>query len=243
VFFEQERENNTGHCAKEMRFEGDIGRWFLQVQEQATLGMIRGQGVPKVLRVLDVGGGHGQVTGGLLYHGCEVVILGSAEVCKKRVIPFLDGVRCSFRVGNLISLPFADQEFDIVLSYRLLPHCERWPQLIGELCRVAKAAVIVDFPEVKSVNAIAPWLFTWKKGIEKNTRPFTCFKQVEVVQEFTRHGYDIGARYPEFFFPMVLHRAMRSPRVSAAVETFCRRIGLTELFGSPVILKMVRRVQ
>lgn len=222
------------------RFDGDIGKWFLKIQEQATTEMVRIFPSP---RVLDVGGGHGQVTDALLKHGCEVVILGSAEICKKRIEPFIDGMKCSFQVGNLIALPFADQEFDVVISYRLLPHCESWKQLVSELCRVARTAVIVDFPEVKSVNAIAPWLFKWKKGIEKNTRPFTCFKQVDVVQEFARHGYRVDERFPEFFFPMVLHRALKAPAVSAAVEKVCRGLRLTEMFGSPVILKMVRAVQ
>ena len=222
------------------RFEGDVGRWFLKIQEQITTEMV---GVFPSPRVLDVGGGHGQVTGALLENGCDVVILGSAESCRKRVEPFLDGHKCSFRVGNLIDLPFGNQEFDVVISYRLLPHCERWKQLIAELCRVAREAVIVDFPEVYSVNAIAPWLFKWKKGIEKNTRPFTCFKQVDVVREFADHGFRVDGRCPEFFFPMVLHRALNVPLVSAALEKGCRCLRLTEMFGSPVILKMVRSVQ
>ena len=222
------------------RFEGDVGRWFLQIQEQVTSEMVRVFPAP---RVLDVGGGHGQVTDALLKNGCEVVILGSAESCRKRVESFIDEIKCSFRVGNLVALPFGDQEFDVVVSYRLLPHCERWKKLIAELCRVARKAVIVDFPEVNSVNAIAPWLFKWKKGIEKNTRPYTCFRQKEVVQEFAKHGYRLDERFPEFFLPMVLHRALKAPKISAAVEKVCRGLRMTEWFGSPVILKMVRTVQ
>ena len=222
------------------RFEGEVGRWFLSVQEQATTGMVHDLPVPKVL---DVGGGHGQVTETLLKNGCELMILGSAESCRKRVEQFIDGTKCSFRVGNLVDLPFPDQEFDVVISYRLLPHCERWKQLIAEFCRVARKAVIVDFPEVNSVNAIAPWFFKWKKGIEKNTRPFTCFKQKEIVEEFEQHGYRLDERFPEFFFPMVLHRALKAPKLSAAVEKVCRGLRMTDLFGSPVILKMVKTVQ
>ena len=222
------------------RFEGEVGRWFLSIQEQATNEMVQDFSVPKVL---DVGGGHGQVTDALLKSGCELMILGSAESCRKRIEQFLDGNTCSFRVGNLIDLPFANQEFDVVISYRLLPHCERWKQLIAEFCRVARTAVIVDFPEVNSVNAIAPWLFKWKKGIEKNTRPFTCFKQQDIVDEFERHGFRLEERFPEFFLPMVLHRALKAPKLSAAVEKICRGLRMTDLFGSPVILKMVRTIQ
>lgn len=191
--------------------------------------------------ILDVGGGHGQVTEGLLRNGCEVTILGSAESCRKRVDHLLDGDKCSFVIGNLVSLPFPDRHFDVVVSYRLLPHCARWEQLIAELCRVARQAVIVDYPEIRSVNAIAPWLFQWKKGIEKNTRPFTCFRKSDLLKEFHEQDFEMADRYPEFFLPMVLHRALKITSVSAGLERVCRAIKLTSLFGSPVILKLVRR--
>ncbi len=54
------------------------------------------------------------------------------------------------------------------------------------------------------------------------------------------HGYRSDARFPEFFFPMVLHRMLGSARLSASLEGLCRKTGLTEWFGSPVIEKFVR---
>lgn len=220
------------------RFSGDVGRWFLRVQEEATIAMLQSYEHPTIL---DVGGGHGQVTEALLKYGCELTILGSAESCSRRINHLLDDSRCSFMTGNLIGLPFPDQHFDVVVSYRLLPHCERWKKLVGELCRVAKRAVIVDYPEKRSVNAIAPWLFRWKKGIEKNTRPFTCFRETELLSEFQAHGFVKKDRYPEFCLPMVLHRALKTSAVSICLERICRILKLTDRFGSPVILKLVRQ--
>jgi len=220
------------------RFEGEIGRWFLKVQEEATLAMLFPY---KNAKVLDVGGGHGQLTEAFLKQGFGVTIVGSAMSCKKRVEKFIHGVQCSFVTGNLIDLPFPDRMFDVVVSYRLLPHVTRWRQLIFELCRVAKRAVIVDFPEVKSVNVIAPLLFGWKKGIEQNTRPFTCFRQSELLQEFRHYGFCLADRYPEFFLPMVLHRALKTLALSSSMEWFFRQLKLTQKLGSPVILKLVRQ--
>ena len=54
---------------------------------------------------------------------------------------------CQFATGNLLTLPFIDRAFDVVISYRLLPHVTNWEQLLSEMCRVAKTSVIVDYPE------------------------------------------------------------------------------------------------
>lgn len=219
------------------RFAGAVGQWFLQVQEEATIGMLQSFTCPSII---DVGGGHGQLTDAFLKQGSTITVVGSAESCKSRIERFLTDVHCRFLIGNLIDLPFPAQHFDVSVSFRLLPHCDAWKKLISELCRVAKYAVIVDYPDIKSINAIAPLLFQWKKGIEKNTRPFTCFRQEELVHEFGRHGFMLETRYPEFCLPMVLHRALKWPRLSACLEQFLRFIGLTAHVGSPVILKFVR---
>jgi hypothetical protein len=103
---------------------------------------------------------------------------------------------------------------------------------------VADKAVIVDYPTVRSVNAIAPYLFKLKKGLEGNTRPFTCFQESELLDYFRSLGVTPIDRYPQFFLPMVLHRMLKSPRVSSALEKLSRGLGLTHWFGSPVILQL-----
>jgi hypothetical protein len=40
---------------------------------------------------------------------------------------------------------------------------------------------------------------------------------------------------------MALHRALRAPALSSASERVFRALGATARFGSPVILKLVRR--
>lgn len=217
------------------RFSGAVGEWFLKVQEQATLAMLAPY---PGASVLDVGGGHGQTTGALLRNGYRVTVFGSAESCKNRIQPYLDDARCNFKVGNILALPYEDRSFDIVLSYRLLPHVERWQPFLAELARVARKAVILDYPEVASVNAATPFLFGVKKQMEGNTRTYTTFRQAQVVAEFRQHGFSLESRYPEFFFPMVLHRKLGRPGLSAALERFARWLGLTRRFGSPVILKL-----
>jgi ubiquinone/menaquinone biosynthesis C-methylase UbiE len=220
------------------RFSGKVGGWFLKIQEEATLKMLAG--LPKS-SILDVGGGHGQVTESLLRAGHTLTILGSDESCKKRIEKWLLSPQCRFITGNLIDLPFPEQSFDIVLSYRLLPHVAQWRKLIAELCRTARKTVIVDYPATRSINAIAPVLFKFKKQLEGNTRPFTCFKESELVEAFNSAHFSRTQRYPEFFLPMVLHRVLKAPGASHIMEQIFRYSGLTSLLGSPVILEFTRK--
>ncbi|NJK38897.1 MAG: class I SAM-dependent methyltransferase [Oscillatoriales cyanobacterium RM1_1_9] len=219
------------------RFSGETGLWLLKVQEQATLKLLKPY--PKAT-VLDVGGGHGQTLEPLIQHGYSVTILGSDESCQNRIQNFVDANLCEFRVGNVLELPYPDDAFDVVISYRFLAHVTQWQTFLAELTRVAKKAVIVDYPTTRSVNAIAPYLFKVKKGLEGNTRPFICYQEAEILQQFQALGYRLGQRQAQFFYPMVLHRAFKSPGLSAALEQTIRPTGLTRLLGSPVIARFDR---
>ena len=218
------------------RFAGAAGAWMLDVQERLTLRLLQ---PPPPTELLDVGGGHGQLAGPLCREGIPVTVLGSADSCRHRIQSIVDQGQCSFVVGNVIELPFPDQSFDTVISFRLLTHCETWPTLVQELCRVSAGPVIVDYPTSQSLNRIAPMLFKAKQKYEKDTRTWRLFLHREVRDAFAANGYHPERRRGQFFLPMVLHRALKSPTLSAPMEALCRIMGLTRLWGSPVITRMV----
>ena len=220
------------------RFAGPTGTWMLAVQERITAGLIRDTGARSIL---DVGGGHGQLAAPLCRDGYEVTVLSSAETCRKRIANLVDEGVCDFRVGNVIDLPFEDNAFDIAVSFRMVTHCGNWPELIAELCRVARLGVIVDYPVSQSLNAIAPALFGAKKKLEKDTRSWRLFKHSEIESAFIRAGYCIEQRHGQFFLPMVLHRILKRPAISSALESACRAVGLTGRWGSPVIARATQR--
>jgi len=219
------------------RFSGPAGEWMLDMQASIAIAMLK---APPVASVLDVGGGHGQLAIPLCRGGYAVTVLGSSESCRKRISEIADSGKCTFMVGNVIELPFSDRSFDTVVSFRMLTHCSRWPKLIDELCRVAKHSVIVDYPTGQSLNRIAPMLFKAKRKLEGNTRTWTLFRHAEVLREFENHGFALQRKEAQFFLPMVLHRTLNCRRLSILLESFCRLMCLTRLWGSPVIIKLVR---
>jgi 2-polyprenyl-3-methyl-5-hydroxy-6-metoxy-1,4-benzoquinol methylase len=228
----------TSSAAYARRFAGAVGEWFLEVQARATLDLLRPW--PRAT-VLDVGGGHGQLTGPLVEAGFELVVLGSDESCRARVRDWVDRGRARFQTGDLLRLPFGGESFDLVLSYRLLPHVARWRDLVGELCRVARRAVLVDYPTTRSLNAVSGALFGLKRRVEGDTRPFAVFRDAEIEDTFGSAGFRISARRPEFFLPMALHRAMGLAALSRGLEAGASWVGLTRALGSPVIARFERR--
>jgi SAM-dependent methyltransferase len=223
---------HTASDAYARRFAGGVGAWFLDVQARILLDLLRPW--PKAT-VLDVGGGHAQLVPALLDAGHAVTVHGTSEECARRLTSWLASGRVEFRTGPMLALPFADRSFDVVIAFRLLPHVEAWTALTRELGRVARHAVIFDYPTRRSVNVVSDAFFGAKKGIEGNTRPFRVFSEREIDDALAAAGLATRVRRPEFALPMALHRALGLAPISRALEGAAAAVGWTRLFGSPVV--------
>jgi 2-polyprenyl-3-methyl-5-hydroxy-6-metoxy-1,4-benzoquinol methylase len=228
----------TSSDAYARRFTGAVGAWFLERQAEAVLALLRPW---PGASVLDVGGGHGQVTGPLVDAGYAVSVLGSAPECESRVRRWTATGAALFLAGDIVDPPLAERSFDVVLALRLLPHLHRVPAMVATLARLARSAVVVDYPSRRSVNAVAGPLFGLKQGVEGDTRPFRVFSDREVEAEFAAHGFRASGREPQFLLPMALYRAARSAGLARGIERAASGLGLTRAFGSPVVLRLERR--
>jgi ubiquinone/menaquinone biosynthesis C-methylase UbiE len=221
------------------RFTGSVGRWFLETQTRITLGLLRA--LPMGASVLDVGGGHAQITPPLIESGYEVTVAGSDPSCSARLQPWISTGQCRFQLADLRALPFPNQSFDIVVCLRLVPHSIAWKRLIGELCRVARRSVLIDYPSNRSANVVSEYFFGLKRNIELNTRRFMTFSPGEIRRAFADHHYIVRAEKAEFLLPMVLHRVANHAALSKAAEVPGRILGLTRWLGSPVIVRADRQ--
>jgi SAM-dependent methyltransferase len=215
------------------RFGGSAGRWFLSVQAKAIQSLLGGPSLTSE-SVLDVGGGHAQVAPVFRALGYSVTILASHPdgLTQARRVPH--DPKLVLATGNLIALPFEDKKFDLVSSFRLLPHCNAWPTLIQELCRVARTRVLVDYPVDQGFNRLS-FLFGAKKKFEGNTRPYLSFRNEELMEHFDRAGFRCVGFKRQFFFPMVLHRFIKWGALSEIFEALPRVLGATKVIGSPVV--------
>ncbi len=221
------------------RFDGPVGRWFVDFQTRITLQCLAG--LPAGAAVLDVGGGHAQVAPPLVEAGYQVTVVGSAPSCGERLRPLTATGRCRFDVGDLQALPYGAQAFDAVVCYRLIAHSVDWRNLVAELCRVARHRVIVDYPARRSVNVASDPLFRIKHKIERGTtRPFALYGRGEIAGAFEDAGFRVASVRPQFLLPMALYRLAGSVRLARAAEGLAQSLALTGLLGSPVIARADR---
>jgi len=238
VALREDADIETSSDAYARRFSGPVGSFFLERQSRAVLDLLRPW---PGASVLDVGGGHGQVTGPLVEAGYAVTVLGSDPACEARVREWTGSGRARFVAADLLAPGLRDRSFDVALSLRLLPHVRRVPELVATLARLARTAVVVDYPTRRSVNAVAGLFFGLKQGVEGDTRPFTVFSDGEIETAFAAHGYSPQARRPQFLAPMALYRALGSAAIARAIEGAAAALGLTAVLGSPVVLRLERR--
>lgn len=220
------------------RFAGPVGRYFLEVQGSLTLAAL--SHLPPGSAVLDVGGGHAQLTPYLVDAGFDVVTVGSDPSCSRRLAPWLKGGRCRFELGDLLDLAHPPESFDAVVAFRLLAHVPRWREFLAGLCRVARDCVVMDFPSLHSLNRFADRMFALKRGVEGDTRPFAVYEPVEIRRAFQVEGFRLDEAHPQFLLPMALYRSLGSAGFARALEETGRITGLTRWLGSPIIAKARR---
>lgn len=236
--FEETADIETASDDYATRFSGPVGDYFLQTQTRITLDLLKD--LPGA-SVLDVGGGHAQLTRPLIDNGYQVTVTGSADSCRTRVDRSCEPLSFQYLTCDSLNLPFRDREFAVVMAFRLLPHINQWQRLLKEMCRVADKAVILDYPDKRSANILYDLLFEIKKNMEGNTRDYALFTRKQLSDELQADHFNTPLFKPEFFLPMVIHRKLNIPPVSRTVEAVFRAAGVTKIFGSPIILRSDRR--
>ncbi|AUW58820.1 SAM-dependent methyltransferase [Sphingobium sp. SCG-1] len=227
----------TSSDAYARRFSGDAGAYLLKVQNEGLEALLRA-GTHPIQSALDVGGGHGQLVESLLRTAGRVTVLGSDDCCAERIARSPLGNQVEFRQGELLAAPFDDRSFDLVTSIRLLAHMTHWHVLIAELCRVSRRHVIVDYPTLMGLNALALPAYPVKRAIEKDTRTYRSFWPSQINRVFARHGFRPAGTFKQFVVPMGLHR-MAGTKI-APVESAMRAVGITRMLGNPVLARFDR---
>lgn len=222
---------HTSSAIYAKRFSSPGGRYLLQVQTSTLRDMVRPW---PGASVLDIGGGHGQISNPLAANGYKVTVLASNEAALAR-LKSESGDTIRYAVGDLINPPFADKSFDVVTAIRLMAHLKEWPQLVEAACRIARNAVILDFAYPGGANRLAGAFFPAKKWLEGDTRRFTVIEPEAVREAFAGSGFRIERSVGQFVFPMAVHRALNTPAVSKTIEAAARAIPYAASIANPII--------
>jgi SAM-dependent methyltransferase len=190
--------------------------------------------------VLEIGGGHGQLTGDLRDAGYEVLMQGSAFDASARVRRLYQRRPVPFVVARADQLPLPDRAVDAVVAVRIMAHFADPARFLRECCRVADKMIVIDFPSQRSFNALSGVMFSVKRGLEGDTRRFQIFDPVEPGRLVQPYGFRPAGMFPLFFFPMAAHRLHGCRPLAAALEGASGWLGLTRRLGSPIIASFHR---
>lgn len=224
---------STASTFDDRRFGGPIGSLVAGSQARVLerfIGRVRDR------RVLDVGTGTGRAALLLASAGAEVTAVDASEAMLQiaRARAAEEGIGVTFLHGDAHALGFPDRSFDVAISLRVLMHTPEWRRCIGELCRVARELVLVDYPSARSVALVESAARRAAHAAGVRTEPYRVFTDRAIAGAFARHGFRVRSMHRQFVLPIALHKAVGSPRLTTAIESALERVGLLAAFGSPV---------
>jgi ubiquinone/menaquinone biosynthesis C-methylase UbiE len=228
----------------QLRFSGPIGEYLLETQESLLVEAFKplatsdAEGALTGAHVLDVGTGTGRAAIGLARAGATVVGVDASsemlEVARERAAAA--GVPVTFDVGDAHALPFPEKHFDGAVSLRVLMHTPDWSRCVGELCRVARRRVMVDFPSLSSLAAIESGARHLRRAAGRPVEAYRVMSERSVVGAFETHGFRVVRVHRQFVLPIALHKKIGSIAFTRGSERALAAVGLLWLAGSPVTM-------
>ena len=235
------------------RFGGPIGALLLEEQER-VLGDFLGE--LEDCHIIDVGTGTGRAALALARRGAHVTGVDASaemlETARKRAGEA--GVKVIFDRDDAHALHFPSRAFDHAVSLRVLMHAPDWRRCLGELCRLARHRVVVDFPAVGSVAAVQAvtrriqaacaerrsWFdkahHQRGRSADRQVEAYRVFRLSTITHEFEHHGFRVSRVHRQFVLPIALHKLIGSRRFTVAVEGGLAAVGILQLVGSPVTI-------
>jgi len=216
-----------------LRFGGPIGE--LLAEDQARV-LCEYAGIRHGATVLDVGTGTGRAALTLAAAGARVTgVDASAEmlrVARERAAD--QNLAVTFAPGDAHALPFADRSFDVVVCLRVLMHTPGWRRCIGELCRVARTRVVLDYPALRSAAALHAAVRRVSAACGLPREAYRVLGDRAVRRELAVHGFAVRGVSRQFVMPIAVHKRIGSRGFTERFERGLAAAGLLRVFGSPV---------
>jgi ubiquinone/menaquinone biosynthesis C-methylase UbiE len=218
-----------------LRFGGPIGGYLLASQQALLLDALaptRGRSV------IDVGTGTGRAAIGLAEAGASVIGVDASAAMLRVARDKAAGAAVPMPVGiaDAHALPFATGSVDAVVCLRLLMHAIDWRTCVGELCRVARWRVVVDFPSRASLAAVESGARRLAQSFGRDVEAYRVLAERDVAETLRAHGFRVIMVRRQFVLPIAFHKAIGRLAFTQSVERTLASVGLSRLLGSPVTL-------
>lgn len=131
-------------------------------------------------RVLEIGCGEGFLLE-KLSKVCDAELFG-AEISKERIAKAKEkGFPCTIEECDVVSLPFEDNFFDLVIGSEIFEHVKDYKEVIKEIKRVVNGSVVVSFPNelILTLGRLCTGRFPIRYPNHVNS-----FKPIDFVQFF-----------------------------------------------------------
>jgi len=150
---------------KEIYASCDVQGEIIRERQAAALDWVESLGLTPGSRVLEIGCGAGYMAVELARHGLQVHAIDSIEAMVELARGYVreSGVTelISLGVGNVYSLVFEDDSFDLIIAIGVIPWLDQPELAIKEMARVAKPGahvILTANNRVGLTNVLDPWL-------------------------------------------------------------------------------------
>lgn len=216
------------------RFGGPVGALVAEAQERILLAAL---GPEAGLNVIDVGTGTGRAALSLAGRGARVTAVdasaGMLAVAARRARARPE-LAVAFARGDAHALAFPARSFDAAVCLRVIMHTPDWRRVIGELCRVARRHVVLDYPALASAAAFQAAARRAAALTGRRVEAYRVFRDRTIREAFAAYGFRIVGVERQFVLPIALHKTIGSRGFTTRVERLLAAVGLLRLVGSPV---------
>lgn len=94
-----------------------------------------------------------------------------------------------FKCGDIINMPYKDEEFDTVLLFEVLEHLDDLETALKEVKRVVKRNIFVSVPDAEMYPFMIESGLTFHHWIDRTHVNF--FTEKTLKEELTKHGFEI----------------------------------------------------
>lgn len=191
-------------------YERERGHGYHRMLDDLEVGLVERYGCGQ--RVLEVGCGTGLILERVRAFAAEAVGVdlsaGMLARARDRGLPVVQ--------AGATALPFADASFDVVYSFKVLPHVAQIREALAEMARVTRPGghVLAEFYNPRSLRYLVKVLKPPSAVSERTTDDAV----------YTR--YDTPARIRAYLPPNLVHRTLRGIRIVTPVAAAHRLPGL-----------------